>query len=190
MSDLDRQANILGALALIVDDRVSGAIAEAVGDSLSHTAAAALSALDQFLERPTVDLLRQVVGLTPSGTVRLIDRLEEGGYLTRQSGPDGRSRSVTLTTAGRRAATRVAAARASVLRSALERLSPDERAAYEELTGRVLGAFVRETGVTKWGCRLCDVHACEREQGNCPVMKEVARRDQAQQLGSNGGNVK
>jgi DNA-binding MarR family transcriptional regulator len=177
LSDLDRQANILGALALIVDDRASGAIAEAVRDSLSHTAAAALSALDQFLERPTIDLLRQVLGLTPSGTVRLIDRLEEGGYVTRQPGPDGRSRTVTLTTAGRRAATKVTAARASVLTSALERLSPDERATYEELTGRVLGAFVRESGATKWGCRLCDVHACEREQGHCPVMKEVARRE-------------
>lgn len=176
MTDVDRQANVLGALALIVDDRMSDAIAEVAGGSLSHTAATALSALDQFLDRPTIDVLRQVLGLTPSGTVRLVDRLVEGGYVTRGSGPDGRSRSVTLTPAGRRVARRVAATRADVLRTALERLSPVEREIYEELTGRVLGAFVRETGATRWGCRLCDVHACEREQGNCPVMKEVVRR--------------
>jgi DNA-binding MarR family transcriptional regulator len=176
VSDLDRQANILGALALMVEDRTSDAIADVAGETSSHTAAAALSALDQFLERPTIDTLRRVLGLTPSGAVRLVDRLAEAGYVTRGPGVDGRSRAVTLTQAGQQVARRVAAARADVLTAALGRLSPVERDVFEELSGRVLGAFVREAGATKWGCRLCDVHACEREQGNCPVMKEVARR--------------
>ena len=45
----------------------------------SESAAAALSALLHFLDRPSVDLLRQVLGLTSSGTVRLVDRLAESG---------------------------------------------------------------------------------------------------------------
>ena len=64
-------------------------------------AAAALSALLHFLDRRTVDLLRQVLGLTSSGTVRLVDRMAESGYVRRGPGPDGRSTSISLTGAGR-----------------------------------------------------------------------------------------
>src|SRR5918996_673413 len=108
MSDLAGDANVLGALALVVTDRTSDAIAEAAGQSV--TGAAALSALHHFLDRPTIDRLRQVLGLTPSGTVRLVDRLAEAGYVVRGPGSDGRSRTVTLTAEGRRAAERVAQA--------------------------------------------------------------------------------
>ena len=52
-------------------------------------AAPALSALLHFLDRRTVDLLRQVLGLTSSGTVRLVDRMAESGYVRR--GPDRRA---------------------------------------------------------------------------------------------------
>ena len=39
----------------------------------------ALSALHHFLDAPSVDLLRQVLGLTSSGPVRLLDRLHAAG---------------------------------------------------------------------------------------------------------------
>src|SRR3954452_10953746 len=122
-----REANLLGAFALIVADRVTDAVVAAGGQS--DTAATALSALHHFLDRPTIDRLRQVLGLTPSGTVRLVDRLAAGGDVTRDAGPDGRSRAVVLTDEGRRAAERIAAARAAVLEDALADLSPAERTA-------------------------------------------------------------
>lgn len=176
MSDLDRQANVLGALSLMVEDRTTDAVIDTLGGSSSTTAAAALSALDQFLDMPTIDMLRQVLGLTPSGTVRLVDRLADSGYVTRSRGDDGRSRTVALTDSGREVAHRIADVRLKVLRSALERLTADERATYEALSERILGTLVRGPGATRWGCRLCDVHACERDAGHCPVMKEVFRR--------------
>src|SRR5204863_101435 len=114
---LDRAANLLGALALVVADRTGDAIGGAAGQST--TAATALSALYHFLDRPSVDRLRQVLGLTSSGTVRLVDRLVEAGHVRRESGTDGRSTVVVLTAAGRRAARKVAAARAEVLGAAL-----------------------------------------------------------------------
>jgi DNA-binding MarR family transcriptional regulator len=147
MTALARDANVLGALSLVVADRTSDAIAAAAGQSA--TAAAALSALHHFLDRPTIDRLRQVLGLTPSGTVRLVDRLVEAGYVTRGPGGDGRSRSVTLTAEG---------------------------ATLEALLGRVLAAFVRGPGATRWICRLCDTGACGRAEGLCPAARASAAR--------------
>ena len=177
MTDLAPDANVLGALALVVADRTSDAIATAAGQS--GTAAAALSALHHFLDRPTIDLLRQVLGLTPSGTVRLVDRLVEAGYVTRGPGGDGRSRTVVLTAEGRRAAERVARARAEVLGSALSVLSPMERATLQGLLGRVLATFARGPGATRWICRLCDTGVCGRAQGLCPAANAAAARTTA-----------
>lgn len=169
MSDLDRQANLLGAFALVVADRAADAMTSAAGERLSHTAAAALSALHHFLDRPSLDLLRQVLGLTPSGAVRLVDRLAELGYAERGEGPDGRSRSVALTPRGRDAAQRITAARASVLSGALQELTPDERAAFDGAMGKIIAGFVRGPGATKWICRACDTTACGRDEGTCPT---------------------
>jgi DNA-binding MarR family transcriptional regulator len=168
VSDLARQANLLGALALVVTDRCSDAIAAAAGVQ-TETAAAALSALHHFLDRPSIDTLRQVLGLTPSGTVRLVDRLADSGYVSRGHGRDGRSRSISLTDTGRQAAERVSQARANVLGEAVAGLSPDERTVLEELMGRILAGFIRGPGATRWMCRLCDTGACGREDGMCPV---------------------
>ena len=83
--------NVLGALSQVITDQSLAAIAGATGQS--PTAAAALSALAEFLDRPTVDQLRKVLGLTPSGAVRLVDRLAGAGLVSRGPGTDGRSRS-------------------------------------------------------------------------------------------------
>ncbi|MGH9245047.1 MAG: MarR family winged helix-turn-helix transcriptional regulator [Acidimicrobiales bacterium] len=168
---LDRPGNVLGALALVVTDRMSDAVTGACGHSA--TAATALSALHHFLDRPSIDLLRQVLGLTSSGTVRLVDTLEAAGYVRRRPGPDARSTLVSLTSAGRRAAQRVSAARSRVLDDALGRLSPAERQTLDELTAKVVAGLIRGPGAVKWMCRLCDTGACGRERGECPVANAV-----------------
>lgn len=172
--DLAHDANVLGALALVVADRTADAVAAAAGQST--TAGAALSALHHFLDRPTIDRLRQVLGLTPSGTVRLVDRLVEAGYVVREPGDDARSRAVTLTPAGRAAAKRVAQARAAVLRDVLAPLPAADRAHLADLLGRLFTGLIRGPGATRWICRLCDTHACEREEGRCPVARAVTER--------------
>ena len=169
-----RSANLLGALSLVVADQTSDAVAEAAGRSQS--AAAALSALLHFLDRPSVDLLRQVLGLTSSGTVRLLDRLAESGYIERGPGPDGRTIAVSLTEQGRRAAQQVSDARAQVLAGALAALTPAERAALAELTGKVLVGMMRGPGAARWICRLCDTGACRGAPGGCPVGNTARER--------------
>jgi DNA-binding MarR family transcriptional regulator len=171
---LDRASNLLGALALSVADRMSDAVGGAAGQSQS--AAIALSALLHFLDAPSVDRLRQVLGLTPSGAVRLLDRLEEAGYVSRRPGADARSIAVALTPAGRRAARRVAAARGAVLEEALAPLSAAERRTFEELTSRVVVGLMREPGAVRWMCRLCDTGTCRGAPGGCPVANAARER--------------
>lgn len=170
----ERDANLLGALSLAVTDRVADAVAGAAGQS--QTAAAALSALHHFLEAPSVDLLRRVLGLTSSGTVRLLDRLEASGYVTRGAGSDRRSVAVELTAVGREAAARVSRARARVLSETLSALTADERAAFEALVAKVLVGMMREPGAVRWICRLCDTGTCRAEPGECPFAAEARRR--------------
>jgi DNA-binding MarR family transcriptional regulator len=174
MTSGDGTANLLGAFALALNDRATAAAAAAAGQSLS--AAAALSALHQFLDRPTIDHLRRVLGLTPSGAVRLVDRLTEAGLVTRGPGDDKRTRSVALTPAGRAAAVMVAQARAATLDEALDGLSPADREALHGLMGRVMGGVVRAKEGGAWICRLCDLSACGRAEGRCPTANAAAEK--------------
>jgi DNA-binding MarR family transcriptional regulator len=171
---LDRTGNLLGALATAIADRTGEAVSGAAGRS--ESAAAALSALLHFLDRPSVDLLRRVLGLTSSGTVRLLDRLADTGYVDRLPGTDGRSTAVVLTPAGRQAAEQVAAARAEVLHGALAALTLTEQQTFERLASKVLVGMVREPGATRWTCRLCDTTACGRHRGECPVSTAAQAR--------------
>jgi DNA-binding MarR family transcriptional regulator len=171
---LDRQANLLGALALVITDQTGQATAAAAGQSVS--AAAALSALHHFLDRPTLDQLRKVLGLTPSGAVRLVDRLADAGLVTRGTGHDGRSRSVVLTEAGTRVAQQITAARAALLSSALEEMSPAERQTLHTLMSQIMTNIVRRKDGGAWICRLCDLDACGRASGHCPAANAAAAK--------------
>jgi predicted MarR family transcription regulator len=117
-----------------------------------------------------------VLGLTPSGTVRLIDRLQDAGYVTRGPQRDGRSVAVRLTPAGRRAAQRVTRARGEVLQAALGDLSPAEREAFERTLSKLLVGLIRGPGAVRWMCRLCDMTACGRSEGRCPVARAARER--------------
>jgi DNA-binding MarR family transcriptional regulator len=183
---LDRVGNLLGALSLVISDATTEAIGSYAERSPSD--AAALSAMLNFLPRPSVDRLRQVLGLTPSGTVRLVDRLEAAGLVRRGAGTDGRSTSVVLTAAGRRAARRVGEARAGVLEASLEVLSDPERRQLDALVGKVLVGRMRGPGAVRWMCRLCDMQACGRDEGRCPVA-QAAGGHQAQSAPPGSGSA-
>lgn len=174
MTEVEHDANLVGALALAVGDRTGTAMAEAAG--VSETAATALSALHHFLGRPSVDQLRRVLGLTSSGTVRLVDGLAKAGYVRRRPGQDARSTAIVLTASGRAAAKRVAAARAAVLAEVLAPLSEPERATLADLVGKLLVGLMREPGATRWNCRQCDTVTCRGTGGGCPVRAEAVRR--------------
>lgn len=173
-ANLDRPANMFGALALVVTDQISDATAGAAGRT--ESAPAALAALLHFLDRPSVDVLRRVLGLTSSGTVRLLDRLAAAGYVERQDGADRRSTAIVLTDAGRVAATQVCQARADVLGRATSALSSADRAELDRLVAKMLVGMMRGPGAVRWMCRLCDTGICRGSPGGCPVGNAARER--------------
>jgi MarR family transcriptional regulator, negative regulator of the multidrug operon emrRAB len=168
----DRGANLLGALALRVADRMR----EAVATETSESAATALSAINNFLVAPRIDQLAQVLGLSSSGTVRLVDSLAAKGLVVRRQGSDGRESVVALTSAGRRRAAAVTRARAQVLAEALAPLSKAQRAAFENAVEKILIELVRGPRSRGWMCRLCDTAACGAEPGQpCSITRDAFR---------------
>ena len=171
-ADRAATANVLGAVALAVAGQIPVTVTPAGGRS--DSAAAALSALYHFPGHPTVDQLGQVLGLTHSGTVRLVDRLAGAGLVERAPGTDRRSRSVRLTAAGRRTAHRVSDRRIAYLTSLLADFSQAETSALHDLLGRVMGQVVQHKQGGAWICRRCSLQACGRAAGSCPAANAAA----------------
>jgi DNA-binding MarR family transcriptional regulator len=167
---LSHPGNLLGALTVALADRMGDAVRGAAGGS--ETAAAVLSSLEDFLQEPSIGRVQQVLGLTPSGAVRLVDRLEAIGLVARSMGDDGRIRHVSLTRSGRRVARAVRAERARVLESALAPLTSAERRELDSLLAKILASLRRPPGATRWTCRLCDTGACGRDRGLCPFLRD------------------
>jgi DNA-binding MarR family transcriptional regulator len=172
-----RDANLLGALALALADRVQAAAAGASGSAgRGPSAAAALVALHGHSAGASIDVLRRIVGLTHSGAVRLVDKLAGEGLVERRPGADQRSVALWLTPSGGRAARRVLAQREAALEAALAGLSGGDRAALVRVAERMLPQLVDDPDADRRICRLCDTDACGRPRGRCPV--QLARGTQ------------
>jgi len=173
--------NVLGALSVVVADRMNAAVEEIA--SLGPSAPAALAAMHEFLDGGSVTQLSSVLGLTHSGTVRLVDRLATEGLVERVGAQDGRAVSVVLTQRGRRKAARILQARQESVASALYALSPDVvdnlAAALDTMLAALTVARAEERSADAdirpepWLCRLCDFAACGRSDGHCPVNNVV-----------------
>jgi len=169
MHTSSRVANLVGALGLALADRLADACAPAG----SSSAAAALVLLHERRPGATIDAVARVVGLSHSGTVRLADRLAAAGLVERRRAADHRSAALYLTPAGRRAARRILVGREASLRSALTFLTDDQQARLGELAEVILGGLAAQPEAERRLCRLCDLEACGRARGHCPV---AARR--------------
>jgi DNA-binding MarR family transcriptional regulator len=167
-----RQANLSGALAVALSDRIHEAAVASMG--LGPSGPAALTALNGSAAGASIDALRRIVGLTHSGAVRLVDRLAGAGHVERRLGADHRSVSLWLTPDGRRAARRLLASREAAVESALSRLTAAERSALERAAEKILSGLAAESGAGDRICRLCDTEACGRPRGLCPVQRQGA----------------
>jgi hypothetical protein len=98
MSDA-RTTNLLGAAVTALNDELEAATASAA----EHGAAfpAALVSV-HWAPGLSIEQLRRILGLSHSGTVRLLDRLEREGAVERKAGRDAHSVAVHLTAQGRR----------------------------------------------------------------------------------------
>jgi DNA-binding MarR family transcriptional regulator len=159
-----RTANLLGAAVTALNDELESAAAAAV----EHGAAfpAALVSV-QWAPGLTIEQLRRIVGLSHSGTVRLLDRLEREGAVERKAGRDGRSVAVYLTAKGRRQVRTILRRRRSVMDNALGLLAPAEQDQLRHLVEKLLGGMTRDREHSDHICRLCDLAACPAAA--CPV---------------------
>lgn len=160
-----RDANLLGALGIVLTD----ALADAAQLGGGATPAAALVALHGTSAGGTIDALAGRIGLSHSGTVRLVDRLSRDGLVERRRGADQRSAALVLTPQGRRAARSVLSRREANMQVLLGLLTDDQRSAAIELAEALLGAVGYEERTEGRVCRLCDLEACGRRRGRCPV---------------------
>src|SRR4051794_20070368 len=93
-------ANLLGALSLAVMDRIERGARDVIGHAGETPAALIVIGYGAI----TNDKLRRILGLSHSGTVRLVDRLVSDRLVERRPGKDGREVALHLTAKG--AATR------------------------------------------------------------------------------------
>lgn len=164
----ERTANLLGAHALVVVDRLR----EAAGMELSS--AAVLTALQTFADGASIDALRRVLGLSHSGGVRIVMRLEARGLIMREPDPgDRRAVRLHLTAEGRRVAHRLLAARRAALEPLLTPLSERESAALARLLERLLADATHDGAASRRICRLCDPGVCGHP-AHCPVTQAAS----------------
>lgn len=164
----DRTANLLGALALALADRMTDE-----AEARAELGAAAPAALVSLGVAPgtSIGALAMTIGLTHSATVRLVDRLAEAGLVERQGGDDKRVVGLRLTRKGAARRRAILAARKAVMATALSALPEDDQ---ERLTGMievVLAHMVRSRRDADFICRLCDEEACPDDR--CPVETAV-----------------
>lgn len=107
--DTQRFVVLLGRLGL----ELSAAIHDAVGDVVASNAAVVTLSLLELEGPKRPGELQLATGLSSGGVAKLLDRLEEHGFIARQIGAipeDRRGVIVTITPEGRRAAETIAVA--------------------------------------------------------------------------------
>ena len=163
-------ANLLGALSLAVMDRIELGAREVVGRGGETPAALIVIGYGQGM---TNDKLRRILGLSHSGTVRLVDRPVSDHLVERRPGRDGREVALHLTAKGAAARKDLMVSRISTVASLLEVLSPGE--------ANRLGTLIREllarqdtSEMDRFTiCRMCDDKVC----ANCPLPTNKGKCD-------------
>ena len=157
-------ANLVAAFGTAVADVIDSGTSEVAGASGAGPAALAVLLDGAGMG---VDALALATGVTASGAVRLVDRLERAGLVERRAGADRRSVSLWLTPAGDRLARDILAARADAVNQLLAGLDDGERHVLALIAEKVLVAATTSRAAAERLCRLCDVGTCPADR--CPV---------------------
>ena len=159
---IDQTANLLGVVGLAVADRIE-ASARAILKHSGETPAA-LVVIGYGLG-PTNDQLRRVLGLSHSGTVRLVDRLVADGLVRRQAGSDKREIALYATKRGQALREQIMKERLAAIRPLLEPFTNAERQSLRELLHKMLSSLETTDTERRTLCRLCDNRICD----DCPI---------------------
>ena len=158
----DQTTNLLGVIGLAV----AGRIEKSVQEILKHSGEtpAALVVIGYELG-PTNDQLRAVLGLSHSGTVRLVDRLVKDGLVERREGNTKREIALYPTREGKLLREQILKERLNAIRPLLGGLTERETETLDRLLQKMLASQETSDLERRTLCRLCDNRVCE----NCPI---------------------
>lgn len=124
----------------------------------------------------SLETLSRVLRLSPAGATRLVDSLEDSGFVRRATtSGDRRRKALLLTKAGKVGAVRVLAARRAVLQRAAAQLSQSDRANLTRLIEPMLVALTPDRDTCDHTCRLCELDVCP--QASCPIELAALRAE-------------
>lgn len=170
-----RTANLLGAMA--------GQIAHRIGQhGLQHPneTSSTLAALNVIgmSDGCSNGALAQALGLSHTAAVRLVDKLEAGGFVSSTAGADKRFTTLRLTAAGRKRALASIRDRCVALGGFVDVLSAEQQAQLASISETVLRAMVDAAPDSWFICRLCDTAACPPDE--CPVHTKALALEHAE----------
>ncbi len=164
-------ANRLGALALVLSDRLTGAIEEELG--IGGMAPAALMTI-KVEESITIERLAKILHLGQSSMVRAVQALEARGLVKKLPGQDRRTLLLRLTPSGRKMVSVLLARRAAIVERAFDAVPTKSRSALAAGLDAMLEAMVEKAEDKYPICRLCDEDACGGFE-DCPVERGSLR---------------
>ena len=158
----NQTANLLGVVGLEVADLIE----ETTREIMKHAGEtpAALVVIGYGLG-PSNDLLRKILGLSHSGTVRLVDRLVADGLVERREGSDARAVALYVTKRGRALREKVLKGRIAAIRPLLAPLTDEEQETLDALLHKILASQETSDLDRRKLCRMCDNRVCT----NCPI---------------------
>ena len=154
-------ANVVTAWATATTDRMREAIAYAGLDPRVLAALTLVASHDGCSQ----DWLRQRIGLTQSGTVRLVDRISSRGQIQRGAST-GRGVPLHITESGRQVLREWQVVQARMVDELLAGLTPDQREALVDGMASALASERRVRHQADATCRTCSWPACGSD---CPV---------------------
>ncbi len=159
---INRTANLLGVVGLAVADRIE----DTGREILRHAGEtpAALVVIGYGLG-PSNDQLRRILGLSHSGTVRLVDRLVADGLVERREGSDKRAVALYVSKRGRVLREEILKGRLAAIRPLLAPLTNAEQETLAALLHKMLSSMETTDLERRTLCRLCDNRVCS----NCPI---------------------
>ncbi len=158
--------NVVAAWVLDAHDKLVGA-AEVLGITWRDLTALTLVAAH---EGCSIEWLRPRVGLTQSGTVRLVDKLVMQGRMNRERS-NGREVALSLTPSGTKSLDQWSARRDSIAGELLDHIPAAHRDQLLAGLERSVTAAKRTREEADRTCRTCDWEACG---SSCPVDRSVA----------------
>ena len=169
-----RTANLLGALAVEITDRI-----ERHGRLHPNETSSAIAALNVigFYEGCSNGELSRALGLSHTATVRLVDKLEAADLVVSEPGADKRAVALRLTDLGRERARAAVHERCVLLADVIDVLTRSQRERLDKILETLLRSMVKAAQDADHICRLCDGEECPPEQ--CPVHQRAVALDAA-----------